>query len=72
VTTAPRIAAVTAVFFPAEPESRISDLVEQARKALRPGLRLYTNGRQFALLPQPRAGWALFAVRFAKEALCVA
>lgn len=61
MTQPPRISAVTAVFFPAEPESCVSDLVEQAREALRPGLRLYTNGRQFALLPQPRRGWAIFA-----------
>lgn len=56
-----RIAAVSAVFFPPEPESRVDDLVAQERAALRPGLRLYTNGAQFALLPQATRGWALFA-----------
>jgi len=58
--SAPRIAAVCAVFFPAEPESRVCDLLEQASKARRPGMKLYTNGRQFALLAKPLSGWARF------------
>jgi hypothetical protein len=71
-TLPPCVFSVSAVFFPAEPESRVDDLVEQARQAQRPGLRLYTNGRQFALLPKPRSGWALFAVRFAEGSPCAA
>ncbi len=58
--SAPRIAAVCAVFFPAEPESRVCDLLKQASEARRPGMKLYTNGRQFALLAKPRSGWARF------------
>lgn len=54
---------VAAVFFPADPEDRTFDLVPQAAAAVSAGLRLYTNGRQFALLPKPANGWALFAAR---------
>lgn len=36
---------VAAVFLPANPEAPVADLVEQARAWLKPGLRLYTNGR---------------------------
>lgn len=51
---------IAAVFFPIDPEARVFDQVEQARQAQRAGLRLYTNGQRFALLPHPIAGWALW------------
>lgn len=54
---------IAAVFFPADPEALIFDLVEQARQAQRTGLRLYTNGLRFALLPHPVAGWALWGTQ---------
>lgn len=54
---------VAAVFFPSDPEDRTFDLVPQAAAAVRAGLRLYTNGKQFALLPKPVNGWALFAAK---------
>lgn len=61
-----------AVFFPVDPEQRPFDLVEQVRQGIGAGLRLYTNGRQFALLPKPLKGWALFSIRIAKEPTCAA
>lgn len=51
---------LTAIFFPADPEAAVFDLTEQARAGIKRGLRLYTNGRQLALLPRPVKGWALF------------
>lgn len=51
---------IAAIFFPPDPEGLVFDLVEQARQAQRSGLRLYTNGHRFALLPRPLAGWALW------------
>jgi hypothetical protein len=54
---------IAAIFFPADPEGLLFDLVEQASQARRAGLRLYTNGRRFALLPHPVAGWALWGTR---------
>lgn len=54
---------LAAVFFPTDPEASVFDLTEQARDGIRRGLRLYTNGRQMALLPKPLKGWALFAVK---------
>lgn len=61
-----------AVFFPVDPELRPFDLVEEVRQGLGSGLRLYTNGRQFALLPKPIKGWALFGIRITKEPPCAA
>jgi len=58
---------ISAVFFPVDPEARAFDLVQQANAAMLAGLRLYTNGRQFALLPKPVKGWALFAARLVKD-----
>lgn len=54
-----------AIFLPADPEACAFDLVELAREGLKKGLRLYTNGRQLALLPRPARGWALFAAKLA-------
>lgn len=54
---------IAAVFFPAQPEATVFDLVEQAQQAKRAGLRLYTNGTRFALLPHPIKGWALWGTR---------
>lgn len=51
---------IAAVFFPAQPDALVFDLVEQAHQAQRAGLRLYTNGERFALLPRPLAGWVLW------------
>lgn len=50
---------LTAIFFPPQPEAAAFDLTEQAIAGIRRGLRLYTNGRQMALLPKPINGWAL-------------
>lgn len=66
--SAPRIASVCAVFFQAEPESRVCDLLQQASEARLPGMKLYTNGRQFALLAKPRSGWARFGAAIAGSA----
>lgn len=54
-----------AIFLPTDPEARAFDLVELARAGCQKGLRLYTNGRQLALLPRPAKGWALFAAKLA-------
>ena len=63
---------LAAVFFPVDPEADTFDLVQQANDAMRAGLRLYTNGRQFALLPKPMNGWALFGARVVtQEVPCV-
>lgn len=61
-----------AVFFPVDPEQSPFDLVNVVRKGLGDGLRLYTNGRQMALLPKPLKGWALFCLRMPKEPPCAA
>ena len=42
-----------AVFFPVDPEASPFDLINVVREGLGKGLRLYTNGRQMALLPKP-------------------
>ena len=55
-----------AVFFPVDPEQSPFDLIDVVRKGLGEGLRLYTNGRQMALLPKPVKGWALFGLRVQK------
>lgn len=54
---------IAAVFFPPNPEALVFDLLEQAEQAKRAGLRLYTDGSRFALLPHPVAGWALWGTR---------
>lgn len=51
---------LTAIIFPANPEASVFDLTDQAQSALKRGARLYTNGRQMALLLRPAKGWALF------------
>lgn len=61
-----------AVFFPVDPEQSPFDLVNVVRKGLGDGLRLYTNGRQMALLPKPLKGWSLFCLRMPKEPPCAA
>lgn len=48
---------LTAVFFPADHLPENFDLQEIALRAWRAGLQLYTNGRQYALLPRPTRGW---------------
>ncbi|MBW7902994.1 MAG: hypothetical protein H3C26_16045 [Rhodocyclaceae bacterium] len=52
-----------AVIFPAHPDAAAFDLIEAALAARGAGQRLYTNGRQVALLPRPCKGWALVAAR---------
>lgn len=67
-----------AVFFPVDPEQSPFDLIDAAREGLGNGLRLYTNGRQNALLPKPQKGWTLLGLatpetpgtKAAKEAAC--
>lgn len=56
---------ISAVFLPTDPEATVFDLTEQIRDGIKRGLRLYTNGRQLALLPKPLNGWALFAIKTA-------
>lgn len=53
----------TAIIFPEAPEALTYDMEALVRTHARPGLRLYTNGRQFALLPKPARGWALWVGR---------
>jgi hypothetical protein len=52
-----------AVIFPPRPDAAAFDLIQEALAACRAGQRLYTNGRQMALLPRPCKGWALVAAR---------
>lgn len=52
-----------AVIFPPNPDAAAFDLIEEALGACAAGQRLYTNGRQVALLPRPCKGWALVAAR---------
>jgi hypothetical protein len=54
---------VAAVFLPAQPEATVCAAVEQAAGYLKPGLRLYTNGRQLAVLPAMLPGWSAFMER---------
>ncbi len=54
---------VAAVFFPAVPEATVIEAVESTIAYLKPGLRLYTNGRQLAVLPGMLPGWAAFVAR---------
>ena len=54
---------IAAIFFPIDPEAQVFDLVEQASQAKRTGLRLYTDGTRFALLPHPINGWVLWGTR---------
>jgi len=48
---------IAAVFFPADRMPENFDLTQIAFDAYRAGLRLYSNGRQHALLPKPMEGW---------------
>lgn len=57
---------VAAVFFPAEPESTVSDAVARAAGYLKDGLHLYFNGRQLAVLPGMLPGWSAFMARCGK------
>lgn len=52
-----------AVIFPPSPDAAAFDLIEEALAARNAGQKLYTNGRQVALLPRPCKGWALVAAR---------
>lgn len=54
---------VAAVFFPSAPEATVTEAVESTIAYLKPGLRLYTNGRQLAVLPGMLPGWAAFVTR---------
>ena len=59
---------ISAVFFPSpeNPEILMCGLQATALQAMRSGLRLYTNGQRWALLPRPLPGWALFVGGFDK------
>jgi hypothetical protein len=48
---------IAAVFFPADHLPEDAKLQAIAFAARRAGLRLYRNGRQFALLPKAPKGW---------------
>lgn len=52
----------TAIIFPPNPEGLVFNMVAEAAQGIRQGLRLYTNGRQFALLPRPIPGWVLWSI----------
>lgn len=52
-----------AIFLPTNPEATVFSMTDLAIEGMRSGLRLYTNGRQLALLPKPAPGWALFAIK---------
>lgn len=60
---------LAAVFFPADHLPESFDLQAIAVRAWRAGLRLHTNGRQYALLPRPVRGWTLCVTQ---EATCAA
>lgn len=53
---------ISAIFLPTidDPEMRFCDLQITAMQAIRAGLRLYTDGTRWALLPKPLPGWMLF------------
>lgn len=63
-----------AIFFPVNPEADCFDLVEQANAGIKAGLKLCTNGRQFALMPRVPRGWAIFgaSVKPTEEPPCAA
>lgn len=50
---------IAAVFFPADRLPENFDLAAIAFAAQKAGLRLYSNGRQHALLPRAAKGWTL-------------
>jgi hypothetical protein len=54
---------VSAVFFPSRPESTVAEEIEKAAGYLKPGLRIYTNGHQLAVLPGMLPGWSAFMAR---------
>jgi len=54
---------VSAVFLPSRPESTVIEAVAQASGYLKPGLRIYTNGLQLAVLPGMLPGWSAFMAR---------
>lgn len=52
---------ISAIFFPRlDGEILFCDAQALAMKALQNGLRLYTDGKRWALLSKPLPGWALF------------
>lgn len=48
------------ILFPENPEALTFDLQTEAAAARRAGLKLYSNGKRFALLAKPLPGWFLF------------
>ena len=56
---------VAAVFFPSnpDPDATVAEVVAQTMGYLKPGLRLYTHGRQLAALPGMLPGWSAFMIR---------
>ncbi len=66
---------LSAIFYPIDPEASVCDLVNETRAGMLAGLRLYTDGKRFALLPRPLNGWALFGTTITqprKESPCAA
>ncbi len=61
--TTTKTKAISATFLPRldNPDMLLCDLQATALQAARAGLRLYTNGQRWAMLPRPRPGWMLFA-----------
>ena len=59
---------IAAIFLPADPEARPFDLIPIVEDGIARGLRLYTNGRQFALLRKPLNGWAKFGIATKSDA----
>ncbi len=56
-----------AVFLPVDADARPFDLIPVVEEGIAKGLRLYTNGRQFALFRRPIKGWAPFAIAVKPE-----
>ena len=53
---------ISAIFLPSlkDPDMLLCDLQATALQAMRAGLRLYTDGTRWALLPRQLPGWMLF------------
>jgi hypothetical protein len=53
---------IRAIFLPRldNPDMLLCDMQATALQALRAGLRLYTDGQRWAMLPRPLPGWILF------------
>lgn len=48
---------IAAILFPKDPDASSFDLQAIAIDAYNSGMKLYTNGRQLALMPRQISGW---------------